>query len=99
MFKEDSAQRTFPMALRTHIQQCDWIDGRSDKPGDKRFPRGVRRNGRKDQRSEEHTSELQSRVDISYAVFCLKKQLRKTRPGAGFRCQLEPPPDLFSASA
>src|ERR1044071_4245913 len=23
-------------------------------------------------RSEEHTSELQSRVDISYAVFCLK---------------------------
>src|ERR1044071_10247626 len=25
-------------------------------------------------RSEEHTSELQSRVDISYAVFCLKKE-------------------------
>src|ERR1044071_10521603 len=25
-------------------------------------------------RSEEHTSELQSRVDISYAVFCLKKK-------------------------
>src|ERR1044071_10509142 len=24
-------------------------------------------------RSEEHTAELQSRVDISYAVFCLKK--------------------------
>src|ERR1044071_6943026 len=24
-------------------------------------------------RSEEHTSELQSRVEISYAVFCLKK--------------------------
>src|ERR1044071_1069694 len=24
-------------------------------------------------RSEEHTSELQSRVDISYAVFCLQK--------------------------
>ena len=24
-------------------------------------------------RSEEHTSELQSRVHISYAVFCLKK--------------------------
>src|ERR1044071_8776573 len=28
----------------------------------------------KDIRSEEHTSELQSRVDISYAVFCLKKK-------------------------
>src|ERR1044071_6652172 len=25
-------------------------------------------------RSEEHTSELQLRVDISYAVFCLKKK-------------------------
>src|ERR1044071_2284250 len=29
-------------------------------------------------RSEEHTSELQSRVDISYAVFCLKKKTPKT---------------------
>src|ERR1044071_10105763 len=28
-------------------------------------------------RSEEHTSELQSRVDISYAVFCLKKKKNK----------------------
>ena len=26
------------------------------------------------QRSEEHTSELQSRETISYAVFCLKKK-------------------------
>src|ERR1044071_9979434 len=31
-------------------------------------------------RSEEHTSELQSRVDISYAVFCLKKKKQIT-PG------------------
>src|SRR6059058_6352745 len=29
---------------------------------------------REDDRSEEHTSELQSRNDISYAVFCLKKK-------------------------
>src|SRR6188474_3885443 len=28
-------------------------------------------------RSEEHTSELQSRSDISYAVFCLKKKKKK----------------------
>src|ERR1044071_10524728 len=28
-------------------------------------------------RSEEHTSELQSRVDISYADFCLKKKTKK----------------------
>src|SRR3546814_4651849 len=30
-------------------------------------------NGRSDFRSEEHTSELQSLMRISYAVFCLKK--------------------------
>ena len=30
-----------------------------------------------DQRSEEHTSELQSRETISYAVFCLKKKKKK----------------------
>src|SRR5216110_4098835 len=29
-------------------------------------------------RSEEHTSELQSRELISYAVFCLKKKKKKT---------------------
>src|SRR3546814_6503924 len=28
-------------------------------------------------RSEEHTSELQSLMRISYAVFCLKKQIRR----------------------
>src|SRR3546814_10187327 len=30
------------------------------------------------ERSEEHTSELQSLMRISYAVFCLKKQRNKT---------------------
>src|SRR3546814_10759019 len=30
-------------------------------------------------RSEEHTSELQSLMRISYAVFCLKKKKRLTR--------------------
>src|SRR3546814_7437755 len=34
----------------------------------------VRRKILQDQRSEEHTSELQSLMRISYAVFCLKKQ-------------------------
>src|SRR3546814_2252097 len=31
-----------------------------------------------DMRSEEHTSELQSLMRISYAVFCLKKKQKKT---------------------
>src|SRR3546814_10380579 len=31
-------------------------------------------------RSEEHTSELQSLMRTSYAVFCLKKKKQKTHP-------------------
>src|SRR3546814_6234435 len=31
-------------------------------------------------RSEEHTSELQSLMRISYAVFCLKKKIKHTKP-------------------
>src|SRR3546814_14869472 len=31
-----------------------------------------------DDRSEEHTSELQSLMRISYAVFCLKKKIKST---------------------
>src|SRR3546814_1851088 len=31
-------------------------------------------------RSEEHTSELQSLMSISYAVFCLKKKQNNTHP-------------------
>src|SRR3546814_5148754 len=34
---------------------------------------------KKDARSEEHTSELQSLMRISYAVFCLKKKNRNTK--------------------
>src|SRR3546814_4430213 len=32
-----------------------------------------------DQRSEEHTSELQSLMRISYAVFCMKKHTKQTK--------------------
>src|SRR3546814_3730271 len=35
---------------------------------------------RTDQRSEEHTSELQSLMRISYAVFCLKKKNKTKLP-------------------
>src|SRR3546814_1730078 len=38
-----------------------------------------RRNRKAPARSEEHTSELQSLMRISYAVFCLKKK-KKTHP-------------------
>src|SRR6188474_3823528 len=37
-------------------------------------------------RSEEHTSELQSRNDISYAVFCLKKKKKQKKPSQLTHC-------------
>ena len=39
-----------------------------------------------DQRSEEHTSELQSHSFISYAVFCLKKKKRKMKKENCLNC-------------
>src|SRR3546814_5228298 len=38
-------------------------------------------------RSEEHTSELQSLMRISYAVFCLKKKTKKHYPDASQSCK------------
>src|SRR3546814_10445587 len=40
------------------------------------LPLRCRRARRRDRRSEEHTSELQSLMRISYAVFCLKKKTK-----------------------
>src|SRR3546814_1121094 len=46
-------------------------------PAGRRWRIGVRRGP--DSRSEEHTSELQSLMRISYAVFCLKKKKQNTK--------------------
>src|SRR3546814_6839319 len=56
--------------LRTRMMPC------SAPPGSKRWqePNSAMRSGR---RSEEHTSELQSLMRISYAVFCLKKKTKQ----------------------
>src|SRR3546814_9278923 len=40
---------------------------------------GVQAGAAEGLRSEEHTSELQSLMRISYAVFCLKKKIRKNQ--------------------
>src|SRR3546814_7583970 len=49
-------------------------------PGAERHPRHCRRGQPgHDGRSEEHTSELQSLMRISYAVFCLTKKTNNTR--------------------
>src|SRR3546814_8249810 len=44
--------------------------------GDEQLPDVDRADGLGIHRSEEHTSELQSLMRISYAVFCLKKQTK-----------------------
>src|SRR3546814_8699191 len=43
----------------------------------------------KDGRSEEHTSELQSLMHISYAVFCLKKKKKKGSKQDNVICRLK----------
>src|SRR3546814_7694027 len=65
-----------------------WLEGR--QPNRRGPRRGVERDRRRAAqedaadardarrgRSEEHTSELQSLMRISYAVFCLKKKIKK----------------------
>src|SRR3546814_1817191 len=49
-------------------------DGHHPEPG---FERPEREGAGAQKRSEEHTSELQSLMRISYAVFCLKKKNRE----------------------
>src|ERR1044071_10042397 len=60
--------------------------------GPSREPAGIRylvppHRGARTDRSEEHTSELQSRVGISYAVFCLKKKNKGRSPALRRTCR------------
>src|SRR3546814_6739397 len=48
----------------------------AQKQEDRQILRQVERQGTSRRRSEEHTSELQSLMRISYAVFCLKKKTK-----------------------
>src|SRR3546814_6610928 len=80
LFRSDRPDRT---AARRHVggdaprlcagERARARDGRSGRarPGGRRRPRAGAR-------SEEHTSELQSLMRISYAVFCLKKKKENT---------------------
>src|SRR3546814_9249782 len=49
-----------------------WRAGQEDRLGERAVQRHL-------ERSEEHTSELQSLMRISYAVFCLKKKKSKNK--------------------
>src|SRR3546814_6439445 len=80
LFRSSSRRRTFDAArmsspmlkidTHAHYLPRDWPD-LARKYGDDRFPVI---HHTPDGRSEEHTSELQSLMRISYAVFCLKKK-------------------------
>src|SRR3546814_6567310 len=67
--------------LRAGHAVLRWPAAGSDRPGVYRRSRPDGGSGRADRvgkilRSEEHTSELQSLMRISYAVFCLKKNTK-----------------------
>src|SRR3546814_4433335 len=68
-----------------HLTRLGVLDGGGDVGGD----RANLRVGHK--RSEEHTSELQSLMRISYAVFCLKKKKTNIHP-IKRKSTLNPPP-------
>src|SRR3546814_8957315 len=61
------------LAQRREIAQMKYLIDDIDK-------NGVRVSERLPKRSEEHTSELQSLMRISYAVFCLKKKQKQKQP-------------------
>src|SRR3546814_5529439 len=70
----------FRSALADDLRNVRNADGRPRQPRDgnstlvNRLPGSRVRHVDGDDRSEEHTSELQSLMRISYAVFCLKKK-------------------------
>src|SRR3546814_6545553 len=65
---------TFTAPLRTRITELEGMVAAERKRCEAMETRLVQR------RSEEHTSELQSLMRISYAVFCLKKKIQKNDP-------------------
>src|SRR3546814_5021711 len=66
-------------AARGHAsRECTRGGGRGQEP-DPRHRVPARLQIGPEHRSEEHTSELQSLMRISYAVFCLKKKKKSTK--------------------
>src|SRR3546814_2858342 len=58
---------------------ADWRGGANVSPDDAGALHRLLRRSPVRQRSEEHTSELQSLMRTSYAVFCLKKKTTQTQ--------------------
>src|SRR3546814_9168774 len=77
---------------RRHVERADGREegGEGDERG---FDHGRHAEGKSRRilagRSEEHTSELQSLMRISYAVFCLKKKTKKTTTERKHKAQIQ----------
>src|SRR3546814_19080961 len=81
LFPSPTLFRSLVMDERGQVVLAVQIGGSQVDPhlaGDRPVLRsGPAISGRRARRSEEHTSELQSLMRISYAVFCLKKKKNK----------------------
>src|SRR3546814_10733918 len=72
---QHEARAEFPIEALDKADRETVAVGRAEPDGIPRLGRTRPRRGR----SEEHTSELQSLMRISYAVFCLKKKKQTQR--------------------
>src|SRR3546814_6235015 len=83
---ESDGAATLQLGLRHRSDAARRVGGRlcrcagEGRPDGRSRARDIGRKGQKTaDRSEEHTSELQSLMRISYAVFCLKKKKKHKR--------------------
>src|SRR3546814_7716121 len=70
LFRSTISARTRPCSMRS--LRSEMLIGR----GKRKLPLARPKQRPESRRSEEHTSELQSLMRISYAVFCLKKKTK-----------------------
>src|SRR3546814_982420 len=68
----------YPTLFRSQFHDLDFLSPRldveADRVADDHHHRDAQQGRNDADKSEEHTSELQSLMRISYAVFCLKKK-------------------------
>src|SRR3546814_8333381 len=77
LFRSRSARRSLYEPRRISSNQRNSVEARTKAP--RQSPKRCGRSGSQERsRSEEHTSELQSLMRISYAVFCLKNKRKQT---------------------
>src|SRR3546814_7624802 len=73
----DRLVRNVIAALGERIDKLSWMQPETKVKAQSKLANFTTKIGYPDKRSEEHTSELQSLMRISYAVFCLKKKKKK----------------------